>query len=195
MECQTAEPREPIINATPCVGETDLRIIRYLECEKLLHEFFSLIDFCYPNCLSQTNSLYPCGWPGKYGCCTTHYFQLKSADHLAKKIKKKYGQPNSGREYPCGYHTAEGCRLIDHKPPICIAYVCMQLAKQIEIQYGIEYFYDIMSKKLDFILNEFGAEKEFYQLKEKIRACIERVKKIKNLGQKKDSFDIISFCR
>jgi hypothetical protein len=137
------------------------------------------VNFCYPNCLSQEFALYRAKYvksPGKYGCCTGHYFQLSYAAHLSEKIDKKYGRPNLRRKSPCGYHAAEGCRLADHKPPVCIAYVCGPLTKHIEKQFGILYDWDRTRYRLEFILFNFDSIDETNRLKKDIQGYIDIVK-------------------
>jgi hypothetical protein len=73
----------------------------YLELEALLNEFFNKINFCQPNCISKSHSLYLnySDLRGELGCCGDN-FHSKQAEgatsygkYLAGERIKKYGVP------------------------------------------------------------------------------------------------------
>ncbi len=130
-------------------------IQRYIVAEKLLKQFFSMTDFCRPNCISQPESRLSTEEdyiPGSIGCCKKDYhyrFPESTPEDIRAAIESirisKHGvrvnmesRLFSGGQ-PCLYHEPEGCVLEELKPPICISYVCMGYEFYLRKRFGIIY--------------------------------------------------------
>ncbi|MCW7753138.1 hypothetical protein OOT00_03965 [Desulfobotulus sp. H1] len=104
---------------------------RYLEAESLLHHFYTYFDYCTAVCIPRLLSLTP-GLPVA-ACCRDRYHTIYDLDHpsfdlLRSRRHELYGKPenqpeNSGVS-PCEYHGSTGCRLKDHKSPVCLGFMC-----------------------------------------------------------------------
>jgi|TARA_B100002003_G_C13946281_1_gene458996 hypothetical protein len=165
----------------------------YLECEKLLNDFFSQIDFCLSQCISQPIGKYrvrmdmpgdPTQFQGNVGCCP--YSQFNDSNHstitdmslLENRRLEKYGKPHEDSS-ACGYHNSEGCALKDHKSPICLAYVCPEFAYQVHEKYGIRYSQDKIEHDLELILTGNQSSEDIRKFQDKIEGFINKIKKIK----------------
>lgn len=118
----------------------------YLECEKLINQFFSALNYCMPNCIRKKESKYtlisPVSVPGFLGCCNKDGEAMDISKHskvvalLARLRIEKYGSgiPNL---VSCHYHTKKGCVLETHKPPICVSYCCSPMEKHIHRKFDL----------------------------------------------------------
>jgi len=133
------------------------RLEQYLNCERLLNEFFSQTDFCLENCIRLEKSLYVNRFeslPGWIGCCALDYYNSTSnlpvdiRTRLRSEQIRLYGEPKNKEDSirfkektkkPCDYHTEYGCALKSHKAPLCIAWVCKDLKSYLHKTFYIDY--------------------------------------------------------
>ncbi len=152
------------------------RLEHYLECERLLNQLFSQINFCMRNCITQKQSLYVTAYslitgavlPGYIGCCITDfYMEDETPTHslvkklLIKQRSEKYSHPINTEFIPvmnkpaCNYHTKEkGCVLKTHKPAVCVSYLCKSPTDYLKNKFGIVYDKNQMRSDLNLILRD-----------------------------------------
>ena len=146
--------------------EKEEHLRQYIECEKLLNNFFKQVNYCNINCISQPNSKIEMGLRGNIGCCYLDYYKHDEVDKsscdfdlLIKKRMQKYGFPmNKEKEIApnkkaCRYHTANGCILKDYKSPLCISFICRAFKVYLIEKYDIYYDYKEIMDVLEEILS------------------------------------------
>ncbi len=156
------------------MNKQENRLKNYLECESLLREFFKNLTFCRDNCFTQESSMFIKEIPGNIGCCLVdhHYDEYLINRLLIIERIKKYGPPKDKNF--CGYHTEEnGCILEDHKPIICISYICSPQREYLKTNFEIDNFN--YKKILEEILEGDITILELNEFKSEIKGLIKKV--------------------
>jgi hypothetical protein len=121
---------------------------RYLELESILHIFFEGTNYCRES-FGQTCQ----------GCCHKNLIEISKYQKECKELERErsriYGEGDSTRD--CPYSSDKGCILETHKAPICIAYTCPPLTKEIKEQ-GIEYNWFEVQALLINVLNDTNSD-------------------------------------
>ncbi len=160
------------------------RVLRYLETEKMLNDFFDAFGYCFDRCIRveiEKNGGMPVS-----ACCKNRYHCLYDLDDPAFGILRSeretlYGKPedqvNPNPVSPCEYHGSSGCRLATHKSPICLAFMCRESIDALRENYGIfSYDYLGMNYALEWILTGDFSEKDYTDFKENIIRMTERIR-------------------
>jgi len=185
-------------------AEIERRLNQYLECEALLKQFFRQVDYCRPNCITQSISRYSKKdeIPGIVGCCSDDAYMEKhnpSVDFapLEQRRRLKYGLPENqeseiqgiGRK-PCRYHTIEGCVLEDYKPPICVSYVCGDFVVYLANTFGIVYDWKNVCETMANILDGQICGAELEKFKQQLNIFVEQTKTRKEQQHQDDTTHI-----
>lgn len=157
---------------------------RYLEIEKLLHEFYVYFDYCAATCIPKLMA----SSEGKpvTACCRDRYYTVYDLEHpsfdlLREQREQLYGKPEEQKGAsgvsPCEYHTLTGCRLQSHKSPICLSFMCRPSIEALRREHHI-YTYDYLgfNYALEWILTGDMGEKDWTDFRESILKMIETVK-------------------
>jgi hypothetical protein len=169
------------------------RLEDYLECEGLLKEFFSELDFCYNECISQEYSLYDDSLRGDVGCCPANSHSCVRSEEVDSRMMellrservKRYGLPINTETplkkggQPCRYHTLKGCTLESHMSPVCVTFVCSELEAHL-IKRDVHYSFPTLRKHTEGILNGFLCEREIDILKSQLRGFKAKIKSKKS---------------
>lgn len=158
---------------------------RYLDIEKLLHEFYVYFDYCAAVCIPKLIAL--SGGKAVTACCRDRYYTVYDLDHpsfdlLREEREKRYGKPEEQNEAsgqsPCEYHTDMGCKLKSHKSPICLSFMCRPSIEALREKHGI-FTYDYLgfNYALEWILTGDMKEEDWRDFRESIVKMIETVKK------------------
>lgn len=156
---------------------------RYLDIERLLHEFYGYFDYCAAVCIPKLIAL--SGGNPVTACCKDRYYTVYDLDHPAFDLLREareslYGKPEDQNDAsgasPCEYHTRSGCKLESHKSPICLSFMCRPSIGALREQHGI-YTYDYLgfNYALEWILTGEMAEKDWKDFRESIVKMIETV--------------------
>ncbi len=148
-------------------------LIRYLNIEQALNDFFNTFNYCYDTCirleLEMTN-----GEPVS-ACCKDRYYKKYDLDDEAFLLLKEerielYGRPEDysfdNPVSPCEYHDPrKGCVLPTHKSPICLSFMCQESIEELRQTYSIyEYDYLGMNYALEWILTGDFSDKDYTEL-------------------------------
>ncbi|MFZ1983599.1 MAG: hypothetical protein WAU91_04250 [Desulfatitalea sp.] len=162
----------------------EINLSRYLEAERLLNEFFAVLDYCLPRCIDaekRRNGNRPMA-----ACCQQEYhwccdLEHPVFEHLRQARERLFGKPDdhiwANPVSPCQYHNPDrGCLLATHKSPICIAFLCREGIEFIRSHYGI-YGYDYLGVyyALEWILTGDFSYEQYLEFKESILAMTARV--------------------
>ncbi len=156
--------------------EKQKRLQLYLQCESLLNRFFHQVDLC-SHC-----------YKGVFGCCTVDNYDKKGSltdeeiSLLVEKRLAKYGLPPKKEFWqeglkisPCRYHTSDGCLLKDHKPPLCLSYVCGERIIYLKENFQIDYECVNVKKILESVLAGSIEQEELKEFRLKIEEFIDKV--------------------
>lgn len=169
----------------------------YLHLEEILNDFFGLFNFCMESCIpEQARGFFPA-----MGCCKKPFYREYDLsdpgfDLLRTEREKRYGKPEDCFPYkrisPCEYHTPEGCRLLTHKSPVCLSFLCKEGVETLRKRYGI-YDYDYLGIHYGLEWTLTGAfsgigQRQFYQ---QIKTMYENLLSVK---KKEFSVQICTSC-
>lgn len=166
-------------NTQELVKKTSKSVQNYLDCEHLLSQFFQTLNYCGPHCLTKSNR-YDKKFPNHIGCCTEDWCLKEEPDSLpaiflAQQRQQKYGSQKENHKF-CGYHVKNnGCTLQDHKPSICIAYICKSNMKHLNEKYKITYSPTNVEAALEIILTKHVNPDEINAFKAETKRMIERI--------------------
>lgn len=164
------------------------RLLRYLETEKILNDFFDAFGYCFDRCIRiEINNN---GGNPVAACCKNRYHCLydlndPAFDLLRTEREKRFGKPedqiNPHPVSPCEYHGPKGCRLSTHKSPICLAFMCRESIDALRETYGIfAYDYLGVNYALEWILTGDFSEKDYAEFKESLVQMTKRIQTIKS---------------
>jgi len=155
----------------------------YLEIESLINLFFTKINFCIPNCITQKRRLEsPAIVSGYIACCNDAFYNNNHLQNIPSEFTteriKIYGKPETEQEVRhsiCGYHTKNGCLLKTHKSPVCISFACKPLNEFLSNIFGIEYNYLQNKNKMNDILNtsEDKKDEEYHKKVSDLKSTIQ----------------------
>jgi len=157
---------------------------RYLNTEHLLNDFFNTFDYCVKICIPA--KIEKNGGRPVSACCKDRYHCVSDLDHpsfdlLKREREIRYGKPedqvNTDPVSPCEYHSPQGCRLLTHKSPICLAFMCRKSIDFLRKTYGI-YAYDYLGVyyALEWILTGVFSDEAYSEFRESVLMMTQKVK-------------------
>jgi hypothetical protein len=159
-------------------------LVRYLETETLLNEFFRAFDYCLKTCIP--GFLEKSGGKPVAACCKNRYHVICDLDHpaydrLRQEREIRFGKPEeqaipADPVSPCEYHGPQGCVLKTHKSPICVAFMCRKSIDTLRETYGI-FTYDYLGVyyALEWILTGDLSDASYQEFRESIEAMTRQV--------------------
>lgn len=149
----------------------------YLECEKVLGEFFKKSNYCQSNCIKNFISRYPTMQPGNVGCCHNSFYKSTTPETilLNQQREKIYGhlkQDNpviNENKKTCDYHSESGCETKTHKSPKCVSFICSAYENHLFKEHNIVYDHEEINEMLTDVLSGKLKKPEVEFFKNKIR--------------------------
>ncbi|MEW6673937.1 MAG: hypothetical protein AB1427_19765 [Thermodesulfobacteriota bacterium] len=161
----------------------ETNLMRYLETESLLNNFFKRFGYCASMCIKPAVESSAAG--SAEACCRKKYYKLYDLGHpafdlLRQERERLYGKPDDNRtgpDSPCEYHDPRtGCQLKTHKSPTCLAFLCPEAIAALRNEYGIfAYDYLGVNYALEWILTGDFPDPHFYAFRESILNMTKRV--------------------
>ena len=160
-------------------------LIKYLDTERILNEFFSAFDYCMKICIP--GFLEKSGGRPVAACCKNRYHVICDLDHpsyilLRRKREELFGKPEEQRKpvdsvSPCEYHGPRGCLLTTHKSPICLSFMCRKSIDTLRETYGI-FTYDYLGVyyALEWLLTGHLSDSSHQEFRESIETMTKTVR-------------------